>query len=139
MIRPVLDTNVWISAFLNPHGPPGVLRGAIRSGAVEVCWSEKLIAGLEDVLTRPKILALGVELTEVREFLDLVRTTGVGVKLDSIPSVVALDPDDDAILATATGGAADVIIPGDRHLLDLGAVSGIPILTPRQALELLQQ
>ena len=39
------------------------------------------------------------------------------------------------ILATATGGEADLLVTGDKSgLLELRAVHGIPIVTPRQAL-----
>jgi putative PIN family toxin of toxin-antitoxin system len=46
------------------------------------------------------------------------------------------DPDDDHILAIAIGGEADYLVTGDkRDLLSLGEVQGIPMLTPRQALQ----
>jgi predicted nucleic acid-binding protein len=49
------------------------------------------------------------------------------------------DPDDDWVLATAVAGEADVIVTGDKDLLVLKRYQGIPIVTPRGFLELLQQ
>ena len=46
------------------------------------------------------------------------------------------DADDNVILATAIAGKADMLVSGDeKHLIPLGSVEGIPILTPREAIE----
>ena len=46
----------------------------------------------------------------------------------AITPVVLSDPDDDNVLACALAAQADVVVSGDRHLLQLGAYSAIPIL-----------
>ncbi len=38
----------------------------------------------------------------------------------SVPAVIADDPDDDHVLACAVSGCADLIVSGDKHLLRLG-------------------
>jgi predicted nucleic acid-binding protein len=49
------------------------------------------------------------------------------------------DPDDNRILATAIAGSANLIVSGDKpDMLNLGAVEGIRIVTPREALGLLE-
>jgi predicted nucleic acid-binding protein len=48
------------------------------------------------------------------------------------------DPKDDVVLACAVDGMADLIVSGDRHLLDLGEYQGISIITAREFLERLQ-
>ena len=51
---------------------------------------------------------------------------------------VSLDPKDNPILASAIAGKAELIVSGDKkHMLDLGEVEGIPIVTARKALELM--
>ena len=46
------------------------------------------------------------------------------------------DPGDNPILAAAIAGAADLIVSGDKkHMLALGEIEGIPIVTAREALE----
>lgn len=46
------------------------------------------------------------------------------------------DPDDNVILATAIAGKPDLVVTGDaKHLLPLGEVQGIPIVTVAGALE----
>lgn len=45
------------------------------------------------------------------------------------------DPDDDKFIDAALAAAAAIIVSGDRHLLDLGTVEGIEIITARQFLD----
>lgn len=48
------------------------------------------------------------------------------------------DPDDDRVIACAVTGKADVIVNGDRDLLDLGQVGRIAIRSVAQFLEMLE-
>ena len=48
---------------------------------------------------------------------------------------VAEDPDDDKFIETALAGGATASVSGDRHLLSLGKVQRIEILTARQFLD----
>ena len=41
------------------------------------------------------------------------------------------DPDDEVILAAALAGKANVFVTGDKALLNLESVEGLPIITPR--------
>jgi predicted nucleic acid-binding protein len=52
--------------------------------------------------------------------------------------IVAADPADDIYLAAATDGLADYVVSGDRHLLDIRVHEGIPVVTPREFLDLLE-
>ncbi len=54
-----------------------------------------------------------------------------------IPPTIINDPADDAALACALGAAADLIVSGDRHLLDLNEHQGIRIMTAAEALQVL--
>lgn len=52
-----------------------------------------------------------------------------------IEPIIVDDPDDDALIACALGGAADYIISGDHHLLDLGEYQNIKMWTVSRFLE----
>jgi uncharacterized protein len=52
---------------------------------------------------------------------------------------VCRDPDDDAVLATALAGHANVILTGDEDLLVPGEHQGIRILSPRQFVEVMDR
>jgi predicted nucleic acid-binding protein len=43
------------------------------------------------------------------------------------------DPDDAWIIAAALNAGADLFVTGDKALLELGAVQGLPIIDPRTA------
>jgi len=47
------------------------------------------------------------------------------------------DPKDDAIVACAIEGNADVIVSGDQDLLALGDDKGVRVITPRKFVEML--
>ena len=56
----------------------------------------------------------------------------------AVPRVVANDPDDDHVIATAVTAQAGLIVSGDRkHLLPIGSHEGIGIVTAVQALAML--
>ena len=46
--------------------------------------------------------------------------------------VVMADPADDRVLEAARAFDADVIVSGDRHLMDLGTWSGIDVVSPAE-------
>ena len=53
---------------------------------------------------------------------------------------VSPDPDDNPILAIGVAGQVDMIVSGDKpHMLALGHIEGIPIVSPRIAVWQLQQ
>ncbi len=70
------------------------------------------------------------EETMLRRTLRILAHKADIVRPTTVPIVVPDDPDDDAILATAVFGRADVIVSGDRHLLSLKEHDGIPIVRP---------
>ena len=52
---------------------------------------------------------------------------------------ISPDPHDDPILATALAAQADYLVSGDKkHLLSLGGVEGVPIITARAAVDALK-
>ena len=70
------------------------------------------------------------------EAQDLLNTLEAqGEVVTDLPNIGASpDPDDNLILATAIAGRADLIVSGDKkHMLSLGRVHGIPIITAAAA------
>jgi len=137
-VRVVLDTNALVSALLSPHGPPRRLLDDARAQVFELCSSPVLMAELLDVVSREKfaqrlaaagLTPLGI-VGEIRRLATMATPTDV-------PRVVADDPDDDHVLACALTAQADLIVSGDKHLLNLGGqYQGVAIVTPAQAVQL---
>ena len=133
-MRIVLDTNILVSALLTPNGPPGRLLAAVKRGDVTLVTSDAQLRELRNVLGRDRLSAC-ISPREAAALLD--NLSAVGVAATDLPDVDASpDPDDDLILAAAIVGRADLIVSGDKgHVLALGQVEGIPIVTARDALE----
>ena len=138
-MRSVLDTNTVVSGLFW-DGPPSLLQDAARSGKVELYTSPALLTELARVLARRKFLAslerVGASVDELIEgYAELAQL----VRPAPIAPVVLRDPDDDHVLACALAAKADLIVSGDRDLLELKTYQGIPILTAVEALARLPQ
>jgi hypothetical protein len=55
MIRVVLDTNVIVSALLQPLGPPASVFLLVAGGAVQLSISGDVYAEYEEVIRRPRL------------------------------------------------------------------------------------
>jgi predicted nucleic acid-binding protein len=55
-----------------------------------------------------------------------------------LPSVEIQDQDDLPILSSAISSGADVVVTGDKEILDLGRIEQLAILSPRQFWEKLK-
>ena len=127
-MRLVFDTNIIISALFW-HGAPRHLLHFAHSSAVQLYTSLPLLLELDEVLRRDKFLARLQEAQVTADDLLLgFAALATTVEPLAITPVVLSDPDDDNVLACALAAQADVVVSGDRHLLQMGAYSAIPIL-----------
>ena len=128
----VLDTNILISALITKGTPPDRLYRAWLRGAFELVTSTAQLAELANVLARPHIRRL-IDADEATAVVENIRTRAL--ILDVMPDIdLSPDPADNPILAAAVAGNADFIVSGDKkHMLSLGDVLGIPVLTARKA------
>lgn len=129
-MKVVLDTNTVVSAIAW-EGLPRQILLALREGRHTFVTSAALLAELTSVLQYPKLKALAAH-----PFLPIVlewffRPEHV-VTPDERLSVINADPADNIVLEAAVAGKADVIVSGDRHLLDLREFQNIKILTARE-------
>ncbi|MEC4985817.1 MAG: putative toxin-antitoxin system toxin component, PIN family [Oscillatoria sp. PMC 1068.18] len=136
MNRVVLDTGVLIAALISKNTPPDQLYEGWRQGAFLLLTSQAQADEFARVIQYPKLQRF-LSIEEGQTMLATLMQDAVCV--ENIPDVkFSPDPDDDKILATAIAGQANYIVSGDkRDLLTLKQVEGIPILSPRQALEVL--
>ena len=73
--------------------------------------------------------------SQIDLFLENLPVRAELVYASSARQALSPDPDDTPILAAAIAGRADLIVSGDKkHMLSLGQVEGIPIVTPAEAL-----
>jgi putative PIN family toxin of toxin-antitoxin system len=141
MLVAVIDTNVWVSAFLTPRGHPAQIYSAAKSQLFFPITSELLLAELTEVLSRPRLMkAHGESSREITNFVARLKRLSL---LVSVTGSLALcrDPDDDVLLETALVGHAPYIVSRDEDLtrdLDLQEAAtrlGIQIATVAQFLK----
>ena len=125
----VLDTNTVISGLLW-HGPPRQILNLAREGKLTLFASSAMLAELGNVLQREKFAErLNIAGVMAAELVQGYAALTIRVEPATIYPVVADDPDDDVFLACAIRAGAQLIISGDRHLLDLEAYQQIPIVS----------
>jgi uncharacterized protein len=136
-VKLVTDTNIVVSGLLW-LGNPGRLLEAAATGKATIYTSPVLVAELSTTLAYQK-LAQRVQRSGLthRELLQRYLNVAILVQPLAVPRVVPDDPDDDQVLACAFAAQVDVIVSGDRHLLDLKTHQNIPILSPAETLRML--
>jgi uncharacterized protein len=133
-MKVVLDTNVVVSGFLSPYGPPAQLLYRVAQGDLQLLYDARILQEYEDVLLRPEF---ALDEHAVREFLRRVQAEGQLV----IPIPLSLrlpEPDDEAFLEVALAGHAEALVTGNRKHFPKGAARGIPILAPAEGLNRLR-
>ena len=130
--RVVFDTNVLISAALQPEGQSRAGINAVALAGGVILFSQATFMELRTRLNRPRFDRYvsremrNVYICQLEAVSEWVAITGA--------KLGCRDPDDDKMLETALAGRADCLATGDKDLLVMSPFSGIPILSPRQFL-----
>lgn len=101
--RIVLDTNVLVSAFLNPAGAPAQVLTLVLAGELRVLFDQRILDEYADVLARPRF---EIDPADAAEVLRQLKADGERV-VASAGAVQVPDPDDAAFLEVALSGKAD--------------------------------
>ncbi|HMQ97329.1 MAG TPA: putative toxin-antitoxin system toxin component, PIN family [Candidatus Nanoperiomorbaceae bacterium] len=132
-LRAVLDTNVYLSVFVFPESRVFDLWRLAREGRYTVVISPFILREfMEKLREKFGVPAAAREIVKRR----VLRKADI-VQPQTVPKVIADDPDDDHILACAVAGEASVIVSGNKHLLRLREYHGIPIVRPMDFLRTL--
>lgn len=134
----MFDTNVLIS--LSPGGGPtiGRLGEAWRSGEVDLLVTEVLLNEFAEVAARPHLVTRYRTPGAVGEFVRDLRSGGEWVAIAE-PYPDAPDEGDRFLNALTREGRAEVLVTGDRALLELGRFEDTLILSPRALAERLER
>lgn len=132
MLKVVIDTNVFISAFYLPESrPAGVVLLARRKTILNVI-SPPILKEVERIIKKKLLWDNSKTQSAVRQIKNFSEEVHPQERL----AIIADDPDN-RILECAVAGQADFIISGDHHLIDLDNHQGIKIVTPARFLELI--
>lgn len=127
----VIDTNVFVSSFFG--GNPRKIIDLWKKEKISLCLSHVILDEYIDVLNR---IGLKDE-AELEELLSLF-SRGFNLRFTTKTpkiKIVKNDPDDDKFIECAVALKADVIVTGDREVLNIKEYAGIRILSPQKFLE----
>ena len=111
-MRIVLDTNVVVSAMLNPNGAPGAILRGVLDGRLRLLVDNRIVFEYADVLSRPKFR---LDPYDVHAFLDFIEHEAEYVTAPPVDAQFA-DPDDRPFYEVALGGGANYLVTGNtRH------------------------
>jgi putative PIN family toxin of toxin-antitoxin system len=130
----VLDTNILISA-MGWNGPSHRCLEMAEQGRFTVVTCEQILEEFASNLQRRLKFSEAEILSCCRWLISFAHVVSINGTLQGACS----DPKDDKILECAIAAKATHIVSGDqKHLLSMGQYEGIPIITPRQFVELLE-
>ena len=124
-MRVFLDTNVLAAAFTTRGLCADVVRYVLTEH--QLITGDVILDELHDVLAN----CFKLPGSTTKDILDLLRSQEVVAKPKKAASTPIRDPDDAWVLASATEGRCDVLVTGDRDLLDIADAAPLPILSPR--------
>jgi hypothetical protein len=141
MIRAVFDTNIFVSSLLVETGKPAQALQAWRNRELLLITSPALIEEIVKTLGYKRIRRkYSISDEDVAGLINLLEHDALVVPGDAdVAGSVPDDPDDERVLACAIDGRADVVVSGDKHLLDLHTFREIPIVNVHDFLELIRQ
>ncbi len=128
--KAVFDTNILVSGQFW-KGPPYRCLVAAEAGLVLLVLSDPITSELREKLTEK----FDVPAAEADAIIERLKARAENVPAQGRSGWVKQDPDDDKFIDAALTAGATIIVSGDRHLLDLGTVEGIEIITARHFLD----
>lgn len=128
-MRVVLDTNVLLAAF----GARGLCEAlfAVCLEGHDLVTSDYVLGELRRHLV--KAFRLTMQLAD--EIAAFVREHSEVVSPVHVPATACRDASDLPILGTAIAGSADLLVTGDKDLLELKRFEAVPIVAPRECHE----
>ena len=115
-IKIIIDTNLWIS-FLIGLKASSTIRSIMTDGTVDIVMTEILKSEIMAVASRPKC-ARHFAPEACERLLDFLRARSEDYPLGDIPRRCR-DPKDDYLLELARVADADILITGDKDLMEM--------------------
>jgi putative PIN family toxin of toxin-antitoxin system len=109
MIRVVIDTNILVSALLQPLGPPAAVWMSALNGSIQLCVSGSVFAEYEEVIARPRFKR---DPEIIADTLQAIRENALWVK-PARTLEVCVDPDDNVFLECAEAASAQYLVTGN--------------------------
>ena len=133
-MKVVIDTNVLVSAFLNPRSNAARILRLIIQGDILIVLNESILAEYYEVLKRPKF-ELNIEAVQI--VIEYIRS--IGLNSPSLARSISLpDRDDEPFLEAALATQANALITGNIKHFPKKRCLGQKTMTPRDFLDSLK-
>lgn len=128
-MRAVVDTNVWVSAFLTPGGAPASLLLAMFASALVQVYSTAIEMEYRAVLARTRF---DIDPLALAAFFGQLH--GTGQQVDEAPELAfnLPHPDDAPFMALALYAGCPLVTGNAKHF---PKALGVEVMTPREWLE----
>ncbi len=129
----VIDTNVIVSAFLNPDGIPAKIVDMTLEGGLRTAVSEDILFEYEEVLKREKF---GFNRANIGDFMKFIRLYSDTNDKTADLQGAKIHKDDRKFLETAVACNAEYMITGNIKHFPQGKHRNVAICTPAKFFEL---
>jgi putative PIN family toxin of toxin-antitoxin system len=135
--RVVIDANTLASGSVNPHpeSATSLIYNELTGARLEVIICPELLGEITDTLHKPYFLDRAGE-ADVEDILAGIADACTMLEDPAEIETILRDPEDDYLVALARTAKAELIVTGDKDLLDHIDLEP-PALNARQACELL--
>ena len=123
----VLDTNVLISGIFF-SGPPYQIFKAWQEGKIKITVSEEILSEYHRVAEE---LSNQFPSIDIDRILELITVHADIVDASDFQVTICEDPDDNKFIACALASKSNIIVSGDKHLLNVTGYKGIQVVKPR--------
>lgn len=124
-MRLIVDTNVLISGIFFAGLPERLLR-LWRDRQIKLIASSEIFYEYAEVIRR---LGKKYPAIDTSDIIDLLAVELEMVKSRKLRESVCRDPDDDKFIACALSAKVEIVVTGDKDLLDLTTYKGVRFLS----------
>ncbi len=132
MLKAVIDTNVFVSAFLTDGIGAKIIKRWKKDEFILIT-SKEILQEVSEVLKR-----LGAPDTYIARLMKLIQQKAKIVK-PNFKVQICRDPDDNKFIDCAIKGNASIIVTSDQDLKDIGEYKNIIIISAKELLEQLEK
>ena len=106
----VLDTNILVSALINPSGLPATILSLLLNGKLTVLYDNRILSEYKEVLSRQKF---HFKKNHVLHLLDYIRYGGEFVAVEPM-RIRSVSEDDRMFYEVAVTGKAEFLVTGNK-------------------------
>jgi putative PIN family toxin of toxin-antitoxin system len=105
-----MDTNVIVSAFINPNGKPSQIMKIILNRKAELCYNSAILSEYESVMLRRKF-SDKINSRHIQQFINFIRS--IGISFSPLSSKISLPDESDRIFYDTARESGSILITGN--------------------------